>query len=55
MAIGETNRIGKNEFVVIGVAEDLGGMLGERHGRVRGNPAVDTSEMYHNPAIRSIS
>jgi putative ABC transport system permease protein len=48
-AIGETIRIGKNEFVVIGVAEKLGGMLGEEMDEFVAIPLSTHQKLYHKP------
>ncbi len=48
-AIGERIRIGQNEFVVIGVAEELGGMLGEDMDEFIAIPLSTHQKIYKQP------
>lgn len=48
-AIGETVRLGKNEFVVIGVAEKQGGMLGEEMDEFVAIPLSTHQKLYQQP------
>jgi len=48
-AIGEKIRIGKHEFVVIGVAEELGGMLGEDMDEFISIPLATHQKLYQQP------
>ncbi len=47
--IGETIRIGKDEFVVIGVAEKLGGMLGEDMDEFVAIPLSTHQKLFRQP------
>lgn len=48
-AIGEKIRIGENEFIIIGVAEKLGGMLGEGMDEFVAIPLSTHQKLYHKP------